>query len=82
MTEEKLLINDLEANYKISGDGQLILILHGWGGSSDSWNEVQKILTEKGFKIIVPDFPGFEKSKSPKEAWEVSDYVQWLKNFI
>ena len=36
MTEKKLLINGLEANYKISGEGQLILILHGWGGSSDS----------------------------------------------
>lgn len=86
MTEEKLLINDLEANYKIagkiSGDGQQFLILHGWGGSSISWILVQKILAEKGFKVIVPDFPGFGKSKSPKEPWEVSDYVEWLKNFI
>ncbi len=82
MTEKKLLINGLEANYKISGEGQLILILHGWGGSSDSWILVQKILVDKGFKAIVPDFPGFGKSKTPSKVWEIDDYVLWLKNFI
>ncbi len=56
--------------------------MHGWGGSSDSWIEVQKILAEKEFKVIIPDFPGFGKSKTPKKSWEVSDYVEWLKDFI
>ncbi|OGZ17939.1 MAG: hypothetical protein A2Z78_01905 [Candidatus Nealsonbacteria bacterium RBG_13_36_15] len=82
MTEKKILIKDLEANYKISGKGQPILVLHGWGGSSDSWAKVQKILADKGFSVIVPDFPGFGKSKCPKEAWGISNYVQWLKDLI
>lgn len=82
MTEKKLLINDLEANYKISGEGQLVLILHGWGGSSVSWLLVQKILTEKGFKVIIPDFPGFGKSTTPQKPWTVDDYVRWFKDFI
>ena len=82
MTEKKLLINDLEANYKISGEGQLVLILHGWGGSSVSWLLVQKILTEKGFKVIIPDFPGFGKSTTPQKPWTVDDYVRWFKDFF
>lgn len=82
MIEKKLLINDLEVNYRISGDGQPIFILHGWRSSFNSWFKVQKILTEQGFKVIVPDFPGFGKSLSPKTAWEVADYVHWLKDFI
>ncbi len=81
--EEKIiLINGLGVNYKISGQGQPFFILHGWGGSSVSWIEVQKKLAEQGFKVIVPDFPGFGKSKTPKEPWEVDSYVLWLKNFI
>jgi len=80
--EKKFLIKGLEANYKIRGAGRPILILHGWGGSSDSWISVQKFLAEQRFKVIVPDFPGFGKSKTPKKPWKVDDYVEWLKNFI
>lgn len=80
--ERKILIGELEANYKIAGKGKPFLILHGWGGSSDSWIYVQELLAKESLKTIVPDFPGFGKSKTPKEAWNVDSYVEWLKNFI
>ncbi|MFC1629911.1 alpha/beta fold hydrolase [Patescibacteria group bacterium] len=82
MKEEKILINNLEVNYKIAGLGPAILILHGWGGSSNSWIKVQRILAEKGYKVIVPDFPGFGKSKTPLKPWSVDDYKKWLISFI
>jgi pimeloyl-ACP methyl ester carboxylesterase len=82
LKEKRILIKGLEANYKIAGQGQPFFILHGWGGSSGSWIEIQKRLTKEGFRVIVPDFPGFGKSLAPKEAWQVDNYVQWLKNFI
>lgn len=58
-----------------------ILILHGWGGSSDSWVKVQEILAGQGFKVIVPDFPGFGKSVPPPIPWGVSDYASFLRDF-
>jgi pimeloyl-ACP methyl ester carboxylesterase len=82
MEEKKISINSLETNYKIAGDGPVILILHGWGGSSDSWLSVQEILAKNGFKVVVPDLPGFGKSNTPKEPWQVSDFVNWTKSFI
>ncbi len=65
MEEKELLINNLRANYKIAGQGPAILILHGWGGSSDSWLKVQEILANQGYRVVGPDFAGFGKSKSP-----------------
>ena len=50
--EKEILINNLKVNYKIAGQGPAILILHGWGGSSDSWLKVQEILAKAGFKVI------------------------------
>jgi len=82
MKEEKILINGLQMNYKIAGVGPVILVLHGWGGSSDSWIRVQESLASKGYEVIIPDFPGFGKSKPPSEAWSVSEYVNWLNNFV
>jgi len=89
MTEQKILISGLETNYKIIGDentslpaSRQVLILHGWGGSSDSWIKIQKILAVQGYKVISPDFPGFGKSKTPAKPWDLDDYTKWLVDFI
>ncbi len=82
MREEKILVNNLRVNYKMAGSGPAILVLHGWGGSSDSWNRVQEILAKKGYQVLIPDFPGFGKSITPPESWGLEDYMEWLKSFI
>ncbi len=82
MEERQILINDLKVNYKIAGSGPAILILHGWGGSSDSWMIVQEILANQGYRVIVPDFPGFGKSKTPPEPWGIKDYSDFVDEFI
>lgn len=81
MTEKKISIDNLEINYKTAGNGPAVLILHGWGGSSNSWVKVQKILAGQGFKVICPDLPGFGKSKTPLQAWDVGDYTKWVVDF-
>jgi pimeloyl-ACP methyl ester carboxylesterase len=80
--EKKIVIKGLEVNYKMVGKGLPFLILHGWRSSSDSWIFVQNQISEQGFQVIVPDFPGFGKSPAPKEPWNVDSYVNWLNNFI
>lgn len=81
MTEEKILINGLKVNYKIAGEGPAILVLHGWGGASDSWVKFQEILAKKGYKVIAPDFPGFGKTSPPPESWGIEDYSNLILNF-
>ena len=80
MEEKEVLIENLKINYKIAGGGTPFLILHGWGGSSDSWKIVIEILKQK-FQVICPDLPGFGKSAPPPRAWSLKEYSQWLKKF-
>jgi len=82
MQEKIIFINDLKVNYKISGLGPMILILHGWGGSSDSWLKVQEILAKNGFQVIVPDFPGFGKSETPLIPWGIKEYTDFVLDFV
>ena len=82
MLERQVLVNGLKTNYKVAGQGQPVFILHGWGGSSESWIKVQEILAGQGYKVICPDFPGFGKSALPPEPWRVEQYAEWLNNFI
>ncbi len=81
MEEKKIIIQEQEVYFKVSGEGQPILILHGWGGSSDSWKKVQEMLS-RDFKVFCPDLPGFGKSKTPCEVWGVSSYAQWVLDFM
>jgi len=80
MKEEKIFVEGILTNYKTGGKGENFLILHGWGGSSDSWKKVIQIL-EKKFKVVCPDFPGFGKSQLPPKPWALEDFANWLKNF-
>lgn len=80
--EKTLSINNLKVNYKIAGSGPVILVLHGWGSSSDSWVDVMEILSGRGYKVICPDFPGFGKSQPPIQPWSVTNYKEWLLRFI
>ncbi len=58
-----------------------ILILHGWGSSSQKWQKIGDMLSKKGFSVIIPDFPGFGKNCDPPIPWNVDDYVNWVKEF-
>lgn len=58
-----------------------IVILHGWGSSSQKWQKVKEILANRGFNVITPDLPGFGKSSPLPKPWNVNDYAEWLSNF-
>ncbi|MBI3631484.1 MAG: alpha/beta hydrolase [Candidatus Staskawiczbacteria bacterium] len=86
MTEAQIIVKNLSVRYKIFGEkrpmhSKIILILHGWGSNSDRWQEIGQALSEKGFKVIIPDMPGFGKSETPKIPWNFNNYVSFIKEF-
>lgn len=74
-------INGLKTNYLVFGDGKPLLILHGWGSASDRWIKEAEIIAEKGYKVIIPDLPGFGESQKLDKPWRVNDYLGWLEAF-
>ncbi len=60
---------------------QSLIILHGWQSSKEKWSEVREIIEKEGIKVIVPDLPGFKEENKLERAWDLDDYVVWLKDF-
>jgi len=58
-----------------------ILILHGWAGSSKSWSKTKEILENQGYRVFVPDLPGFGITPDPPNPWSIDDYTGWVRNF-
>lgn len=52
----------MEFFFRQYGQGQTIIILHGWLGLSDHWISVAKYLSTQGFNTIVPDLPNHGRS--------------------
>ncbi|WP_257350873.1 alpha/beta fold hydrolase [Pseudalkalibacillus decolorationis] len=77
----KIDLGGVNVNYRVSGEGRSILLLHGWGTSLQSFEPVHNFL-EKNFKVYSIDFPGFGDSPDPPEPWDVKDYTDMLTTFI
>lgn len=75
-------INGIKTNYQTFGEGKPFLILHGWGSNIERWVEVAEKISEKGFKVIVPDLPGFGKSDTLPVPWNTNKYIDWLEKFV
>ncbi|MCK9210973.1 MAG: 2-succinyl-6-hydroxy-2,4-cyclohexadiene-1-carboxylate synthase [Ignavibacteriaceae bacterium] len=50
---------------KFNPDRQSVLFLHGFGGSSNDWDEIISLLGSE-FQLIAIDLPGFGKSSKPR----------------
>ena len=69
-----LTIGGLEVRYRREGRGHPVLLLHGWGGSIESFHPVFQSLSQH-FDATAIDFPGHGQSSLPPKPWEVSDFL-------
>jgi pimeloyl-ACP methyl ester carboxylesterase len=76
-------VKDININYIRYGnkDKQTIVFLHGWGQNIDMMNPLGEFRKEYN-DVIILDLPGHGKSEEPKYAWELSDFVEFLKEFL
>lgn len=61
----------------VNVENPTILFLHGWGGSTKSFEIFRNKL--EGFNTILVDFPPFGKSGSPKGEWDVKTYANMIE---
>jgi len=79
---DKISIKGIELSYKTAGEGYTILVAHGWGADSSYWLGAMEQICSKGFRMIVPDLPGFGETPAPTEIWGAEEYAEFLKEFI
>jgi len=64
-----------------AGHGFPVLLLHGWGASSQLFRAVMSALSAE-HDVIALDFPGFGATPPPPEPWSVGDYAAWLRDVM
>ncbi len=76
----QILIKNLKINYTQIGEGQDIIMLHGWGQNIEMMLPLAKKLENK-FKITILDLPGFGYSEEPKEPLDIYEYTSIIEDF-
>ena len=77
ITIDNVLIRYADKNQK----GFPLFLIHGLGGSIESWTNNIEFLSKK-FRIIAFDLPGFGLSDKPKVSYTINFYVNFLEKFI
>jgi len=76
-----LRINGLDTYYSLGGRGDPVVLLHGWGVSSQSLTGLAATLAD-GFRVLTVDLPGFGWSQAPPAAWGTLDYAGHVERLM
>ena len=59
----KTTINGLNINYIDEGQGQLLVLLHGWGSNIELFSGIINFVKSK-YHVVAMDMPGFGRAMS------------------
>ena len=68
--------------YKYGSGHKVVLFLHGWGSSINSWQSLLSQINKAEFTAYFLELPGFGDSKTPIKAWKVDDYANMVSAFM
>ncbi|MBU2491119.1 MAG: alpha/beta hydrolase [Bacteroidetes bacterium] len=78
---KKVTINDIEINYRIGGNGPVLLLLHGYTLSGEAWKPFVKNLINN-YKLIIPDLPGHGSSSSLRGNYTITKFADIITAFM
>lgn len=81
MNYQYLQVDKLRLRYVDVGSGEPVFLIHGLGGSIESWtNNIDHLA--KSFRIIAVDLPGFGLSDKPKINYTIKFYKGFVVQFL
>lgn len=83
LAEKTQQVDDLDIHYYEGGpqDGQVVLLVHGFGADKDNWPRFARHLTDR-YRVIAVDLPGFGDSSRPDNiSYDVGSQAERLVDF-
>jgi pimeloyl-ACP methyl ester carboxylesterase len=64
-------------------DGPPVVLVHGLGGRAEDWRNLAPWLTQAGFRVYMPDLPGFGRSEKPSDfSYSIHDQAEVVVSFL
>ena len=81
MTEQYSDVNGIKISYEVAGEGEPLLLVHGFGSKKESWIAQFPVLS-KHFKVIRFDNRGAGKSDRPKGTYTMEVFADDIKGLM
>lgn len=73
--DKNFTYDGITLHYTDCGEGQPLLLLHGWGCDGTIFDFVQPWLAER-FRVLTFDLAGFGRSEEPRSTWGIEEYTR------
>jgi len=81
LEEKVVVVDEHEVHYLDGGEGEPILLIHGFGADKDNWTRVARYLTDRR-RVIAIDLPGFgQSSRRPEKRYDTTSQAARLDAF-
>ena len=77
----QIKIQEKEIYYEVMGEGNPVILLHGWLANLETMRPVANSLSQN-FKVYLVDIIGFGKSELPDHPLNTNDFGDFLAEFI
>jgi pimeloyl-ACP methyl ester carboxylesterase len=67
--------------YRESGSGEVVMLIHGMAGSSDTWQAVVPELA-RHYRVIAPDLLGHGQSAKPRTDYSLGAFAAGLRDLL
>lgn len=80
---DTFLWKDYKINYRVEGEGEPILLVHGFGGNVNHFRFQFPALVEAGYQVYAIDLLGFGASDKPGDApYSIELFVELIVDFV
>ena len=64
-------------------NGRPVVLVHGLGGRAEDWEKLAPYLRKAGYRVYLPDLPGFGQSERPANfSYSVTDQAKVVAGFF
>ena len=81
LRHETVLANGLRQHVVLAGEGEPILLLHGFLGTWRVWRDVIPLLSAR-FTVVAPDLRGFGDTEKPASGYDGLSMVEDLRALV
>ncbi|MFZ0392724.1 MAG: alpha/beta fold hydrolase [Terracidiphilus sp.] len=78
-------VNGIHIHYWVRGpeNGQPVVLVHGLGGRSEDWHNLAPYMVAAGFRVYMPDLPGYGRSEKPRDfSYSIPDEANAVVGFM
>lgn len=75
-------VDGFDIPYLDGGQGEVLLLIHGFGGDKDNFTRIARFLTPH-YRVIIPDLPGFgDATRNLKASYTMAEQVGRIHGLV